>query len=117
NKSKERSDIELRKRLLELVTEREAAEQNNDIAQITLIDEETAQIERKLKRHTVARKRKQRDPMNEKARKGISATIYRAIAEIENQNAALAEHLKAHLTPVRFPYRYTADTSKTWETE
>jgi len=117
NESKLKSDMASKKRLLELTKEREEADRDNDKARLILIDKELEQINQELKLNTVSRKRKQWDPQNEKARKSISNAIRRAITEIEKHNNVLAEHLKAHLTPVRFPYQYTADPSKTWETE
>ena len=117
NESNRQSGTELQKRLLELVREREEAERDNDKARLININKEFEQIKQELKANTVARKRKQWDPQNEKARKNVSNSIYRAIAKIKKYNPPLAEHLKAHLTPVHFPYRYTADPPKTWETE
>jgi len=114
--SRQRSQGELKRRLLELSSERRRYEDNNDKAQIQILDHEMLEIQKELRRSTVERKRKKWDPPNESARKAVSKAIHRAIKLIAEKKPALGQHLESHLTPVSFPYSYLPDPPIDWTT-
>jgi len=60
---------------------------------------------------------RQWDPANEKARKRIGKAIRKAIETINEQSPALAEHLKANITPLKFPFSYSPTSTVPWRTD
>ena len=88
------------------------AEQDGDIEKIDMIKEKICILRKDLKVVLSSDDRKQSGK--------IDCYIRRALDEIKaasRNNLALYNHLKTHLTPIRFPISYNPDKRIYWEVD